>query len=176
MDLQNILRAIVGRHPAKAEAAGSPPRTGSDLIRVEGAEGRRVPWGCGHEFSERFRIVAYGEVLEQKDPHFFMVRPCCGACTVRFLKEESIRCGRCGRIIRPEDPCSLYPNPPEFRPQWATGAFDGILCCMRRDCVLSPYLYAGEWSVRGFRPRYEGRTQFAQYIKTGERAIAPPLR
>lgn len=189
MDLRQTLKDLVRRIGGEdangsfdmrnADGSVTPvvPRQGTDNVRLATTEvielatlqGSPVMWRCGHRFPERFEVIAYGEKCELSD-EYYQVRPSCGWCSVAYLRAESIRCGRCGHIIMPEDPSTLYPPTAEFmaHPHWVTMAFNKVVCCMRDRCVVSTGLYAGEWMGRQFHARFEGRTQNEEAMRTGK--------
>jgi hypothetical protein len=143
----------------------SLPRTDRelrDMIRVIRSKSCYATWTwrtykCGHRDHRHFVINAYGEPVEHL-PEFFTNAPHCGNCEVAYLKENSIRCFRCGGIILDGGyvvlPCyhedDSYPYPAYTNIIVRDGKLFPIACASRRTCMDGPEL-SGRWTTRGFR-------------------------
>lgn len=163
-DEHGVLKPTIPR-----EGTHVVPLASSDLIELVDLDGGLVRWGCGHMFAARYGLVTYGRKFDMPEG-YYVERPFCGPCNVSLLSRVSIRCGRCGHIIAPEDPSTLYPASAEFmaHPHWVT-MYDGkVICCMRDRCMASSGFYAGEWTMEGFRPRFDGRTMAEETMRVGQ--------
>ena len=115
---------------------------------------------CGHDGPASFRLHTYGE--QTKDLGGLDK---CPDCQLAFYKKHLIRCAMCRLYIQPGDGVALYDYESlGLHLDIATRVGSAVIGCLRMACCPSGGFFAGNWSVDGFKPRYQEKRTVAEDV------------
>lgn len=146
------------------------PEPKGDIIEAVPDSDERIAFDCGHEGAVKFHYVIFGERIEADEKRMRELHDRCPDCIVDEMRQDIIRCARCGHFILPGQDVAVYFSGRGLKKKWSTRTPDGgYIGCMRWECCPTGGLFAGRWLGReGFKPAFEHGSAMMQAFKTGK--------
>lgn len=165
-------QASVSSDPVGPEPKNIQKRSNSTIRIVEMASEQRT-FECGHSGPQWFVVDAYGTVSTKIHPTHR-----CPDCYIEDLRKCAVRCALCGHAILPGDGVALYHAGLNKLPYVEKANLiddHTALGCIRWDCCPSAGFFGGNWSEKGFIPRFGGNTAISHCFISGKPVIVDDI-
>lgn len=129
----------------------------TDELTVVERSSRIVRFGCGHQYSQQFKVNFYGRV-HALDRSQLLSRLMCGDCVLHLVRKYFRRCGYCGHVIKVDDAISLLPITSEEEKkkpgvvviESLDDSVQYLMGCMDPACTKQRRYFFGYWRKGGF--------------------------